>query len=120
MLSASNLTKEYQTGDHRLTVLRDVTFSIDQGEFVAIVGPSGSGQTTLLGLLAGLDTPSRGTVQLDGTDITALDEDARARLRGEKAGFVFQSSHLITTLTATENVQARLELGGEHRSAERA
>src|SRR5436190_1998936 len=83
MLSAANLTKEYQSGDHRLTVLRDVSFSIEQGDFVAIVGPSGSGKTTLLGLLAGLDTPSRGTVALDGTDITRLDEDARARLRGE-------------------------------------
>ena len=120
MLSASNLTKEYQSGDHRLTVLRDVNFSIEQGEFVAIVGPSGSGKTTLLGLLAGLDTPSRGTVQLDGTDITALDEDARARLRGEKVGFVFQSFQLITTLTAIENVQVPLELRGENHAVERA
>ena len=120
MLSASNLTKEYQSGDHRLTVLRDVNFSIEQGEFVAIVGPSGSGKTTLLGLLAGLDTPSRGTVQLDGTDITALDEDARARLRGAKVGFVFQSFQLITTLTAIENVQVPLELRGENHAVERA
>lgn len=120
MLSASNLTKEYQSGDHRLTVLRDVNFSIEQGQFVAIVGPSGSGKTTLLGLLAGLDTPSRGTVQLDGTDITALDEDARARLRGEKVGFVFQSFQLITTLTAIENVQVPLELRGENHAVERA
>lgn len=120
MLSASGLTKEYQSGDHRLTVLRDVTFSIEQGEFVAIVGPSGSGKTTLLGLLAGLDTPSRGTVQLDGTDITALDEDARARLRGEKVGFVFQSFQLIPTLTAIENVQVPLELRGENHAVERA
>jgi len=120
MLSASNLTKEYQSGDHRLTVLRDVNFSIEQGEFVAVVGPSGSGKTTLLGLLAGLDTPSRGTVQLDGTDITALDEDARARLRGEKVGFVFQSFQLITTLTAIENVQVPLELRGENHAVERA
>ena len=113
MLSASGLTKEYQSGDHRLTVLRDVNFSIDQGEFVAIVGPSGSGKTTLLGLLAGLDTPSHGSVHLDGTDLTALDEDDRARLRGEKVGFVFQSFQLITTLTAIENVQVPLELRGE-------
>ena len=113
MLSANDLTKEYQSGDHRLTVLRDVTFSIEQGTFVAIVGPSGSGKTTLLGLLAGLDVPSRGSVQLDGTDITALDEDARARLRGEKVGFVFQSFQLIPTLTALENVQVPLELRGD-------
>ena len=120
MLSATNLTKEYQSGTHRLTVLRDVTFAIEQGEFVAIVGPSGSGKTTLLGLLAGLDTPTRGSVQLDGTDLTALDEDARARLRGAKVGFVFQSFQLITTLTAIENVQVPLELRGEDHVAERA
>ena len=113
MLSASDLTKEYQSGAHRLTVLRDVNFSIDQGEFVAIVGPSGSGKTTLLGLLAGLDTPTRGSVHLDGTDITALDEDARAKLRGAKVGFVFQSFQLIPTLTALENVQVPLELRGD-------
>jgi putative ABC transport system ATP-binding protein len=120
MLSASGLTKEYQSGDHRLTVLRDVNFSIDQGEFVAIVGPSGSGKTTLLGLLAGLDTPTRGAVHLDGTDLTALDEDDRARLRGEKVGFVFQSFQLITTLTAIENVQVPLELRGEPDAVPRA
>jgi putative ABC transport system ATP-binding protein len=120
MLSASGLTKEYQSGDHRLTVLRDVNFSIEQGEFVAIVGPSGSGKTTLLGLLAGLDTPTRGAVRLDGTDLTALDEDDRARLRGEKVGFVFQSFQLITTLTAIENVQVPLELRGESDAVARA
>ncbi|HJQ21839.1 MAG TPA: ABC transporter ATP-binding protein, partial [Gemmatimonadaceae bacterium] len=120
MLSAANLTKEYQSGDHRLTVLRDVSFTIQQGDFVAIVGPSGSGKTTLLGLLAGLDTPSHGSVTLDGTDITALDEDARARLRGEKVGFVFQSFQLIPTLTALENVQVPLELRGEDGAADRA
>jgi putative ABC transport system ATP-binding protein len=120
LLSAQNLTKEYPSGDHRLTVLRDVNFTIDQGDFVAIVGPSGSGKTTLLGLLAGLDTPTRGNVVLDGTDITALDEDARARLRGEKVGFVFQSFQLITTLTAIENVQVPLELRGESNATERA
>jgi putative ABC transport system ATP-binding protein len=120
VLSASSLTKEYQSGDHRLTVLRDVTFSIEQGAFVAIVGPSGSGKTTLLGLLAGLDTPTRGSVHLDGTDITSLDEDARARLRGAKVGFVFQSFQLIPTLTAIENVQVPLELRGENHVVERA
>ena len=120
MLSANDLTKEYQSGDHRLTVLRNVTFSIEQGSFVAIVGPSGSGKTTLLGLLAGLDIPSRGSVHLDGTNITALDEDARARLRGEKVGFVFQSFQLIPTLTAIENVQVPLELRGENHVVERA
>jgi putative ABC transport system ATP-binding protein len=120
VLSAANLTKEYQSGDHRLTVLRDVNFSIPQGEFVSIVGPSGSGKTTLLGLLAGLDTPTRGAVHLDGVDMTALDEDARARLRGEKVGFVFQSFQLIPTLTALENVGVPLELRGENHAGARA
>lgn len=120
MLSATGLTKEYQSGAHRLTVLRDVTFAVEQGEFLAIVGPSGSGKTTLLGLLAGLDTPSRGSVHLDGIDITALDEDERARLRGAKVGFVFQSFQLIPTLTAIENVQVPLELRGESNATDRA
>src|SRR6476659_9129513 len=120
MLSASNLTKEYQSGDHRLTVLRDVSFHIQQGEFVAIVGPSGSGKTTLLGLLAGLDTPTRGTVLLDDSDLTRLSENDRARLRGEKVGFVFQTFQLIPTLTALENVQVPLELRGSDGAAERA
>src|SRR2546430_5591437 len=120
MLIAREVTKEYMSGEQRLAVLRDVTFSIEQGTFVAIVGPSGSGKTTLLGLLAGLDVPSRGSVQLDGTYITALDEDARARLRGEKVGFVFQSFQLIPTLTAIENVQVPLELRGENHVVDRA
>ena len=120
MLSATSLTKEYQSGTHRLTVLRDVSFAIEQGDFVAIVGPSGSGKTTLLGLLAGLDTPTRGSVHLDGVDLTSLDEDERARLRGEKVGFVFQSFQLIPTLTAIENVQVPLELRGENHATDRA
>jgi putative ABC transport system ATP-binding protein len=94
-------------------VLKDITFHLEPGGFLAIVGPSGSGKTTLLGLLAGLDRPTSGEVQLDGADLNALDEDARARLRGEKVGFVFQSFQLIPTLTATENVQVPLELRGE-------
>src|SRR6266699_2962638 len=113
MLIAREVTKEYMSGEQKLAVLRDVTFSLPQGAFVAIVGPSGSGKTTLLGLLAGLDTPTSGTVLLDDDDFSALDEDARARLRGEKVGFVFQSFQLIPTLTALENVQVPLELRGE-------
>jgi putative ABC transport system ATP-binding protein len=120
MLVARNLSKEYRSGDNRLTVLHDVNFAIPQGAFVAIVGPSGSGKTTLLGLLAGLDTPSTGQVILDGSDMTAMDEDQRARLRGEKVGFVFQSFQLIVTLTALENVQVPLELRGESGAGERA
>jgi putative ABC transport system ATP-binding protein len=120
MLAARDLTKEYQSGNTRLAVLRDVTFDIPQGAFVAIVGPSGSGKTTLLGLLAGLDLPTRGTVTLDGSDLTRLDEDARARLRGEKVGFIFQSFQLIPTLTAAENVQVPLELRGDGDAVGRA
>ena len=120
MLIARDLTKEYRSGDNRLAVLRDVSFSIPQGAFVAIVGPSGSGKTTLLGLLAGLDTPTRGQVMLDDADLTAMDEDQRARLRGQKVGFVFQSFQLISTLTALENVQVPLELRGDDHARERA
>jgi putative ABC transport system ATP-binding protein len=120
MLIAYHLTKEYASGDHRLTVLRGVSFTIEQGAFVSIVGPSGSGKTTLLGLLAGLDTPSRGQVIIDGTDITALTEDERARVRGEKVGFIFQSFQLIPTLTALENVQVPLELRGDSGARDRA
>jgi putative ABC transport system ATP-binding protein len=120
MLEARSLTKEYPSGDQRLTVLRDVTFVIPDGARVAIVGPSGSGKTTLLGLLAGLDTPTSGTVLLDGEDLTALDEDARARVRGEKVGFVFQSFQLIPSLSAQENVQVPLELRGDRDAAARA
>ena len=120
MLEARSLSKEYPSGTHRLTVLRDVSFLVPDGARVAIVGPSGSGKTTLLGLLAGLDTPSRGTVLLDGVDLGALDEDARARVRGEKVGFVFQSFQLIPSLSALENVQVPLELRGDGDAVPRA
>jgi putative ABC transport system ATP-binding protein len=120
MLVARELTKEFLSGGRPLAVLRDVSFSVPQGAFVAIVGPSGSGKTTLLGLLAGLDVATRGTVLLDGQDLGALDEDGRARLRGAKVGFVFQSFQLIPTLTALENVQVPLELRGEPDAAPRA
>jgi putative ABC transport system ATP-binding protein len=120
MLVARQLTKEYASGNHQLTVLRDVSFTVPGAAFVAIVGPSGSGKTTLLGLLAGLDLPTRGSVLIDGVNITAMDEDARARLRGEKVGFVFQSFQLIPTLTAVENVQVPLELRGERDASPRA
>jgi putative ABC transport system ATP-binding protein len=94
-------------------VLKDISFSLEPGGFVAILGPSGSGKTTLLGLLAGLDQPTSGSIYLDGRDLGALSEDARARLRVEAIGFVFQSFQLIPTLTAQENVQVPLELRGE-------
>jgi len=120
MLQARQLSKEYQTGDHRLAVLRDVSFTVPDGAFVAVVGPSGSGKTTLLGLLAGLDVPTHGSVLLDGEDLTRLSEDRRAQLRGAKVGFVFQSFQLIPTLTALENVQVPLELRGDAGAPARA
>ena len=120
MLLARDVTKEYPSGARTLTVLDSISFEIAAGAFVAIVGPSGSGKTTLLGLLAGLDTPTTGRVILDGADLGALSEDARARLRGEKVGFVFQSFQLIPTLTALENVSVPLELRGDADAADRA
>src|SRR6185436_10286555 len=117
MLTSESLTQVYLSGGRELTVLRQVSFSIPAGEFLAIVGPSGSGKSTLLGLLAGLDRPRSGRVILDGQDLSTLTEDGRARLRGEKVGFVFQSFHLIPTLTARENVQVPLELRGEEARA---
>jgi putative ABC transport system ATP-binding protein len=113
MLRAESLTQSYLSGGRELTVLRDITFALDPGAFLAIVGPSGSGKSTLLGLLAGLDRPRQGKVWLDGQDLGALNEDQRAALRAEKVGFVFQSFHLIPTLTARENVQVPLELRGQ-------
>jgi putative ABC transport system ATP-binding protein len=120
MLIAREVTREYRSGDQQLAVLRNVSFTIPQGGFVAIVGPSGSGKTTLLGLLAGLDTPTSGTVILDGHDLSAMNENQRAKLRGEKVGFVFQSFQLIPTLTARENIQVPLELQGVEGAASRA
>ena len=113
MLRCESLTQTYISGGRELTVLQDIGFELEDGGFLAIVGPSGSGKTTLLGLLAGLDRPKGGRVLLEGQDLSQLTEDQRARLRGEKVGFVFQSFHLIPTLTARENVQVPLELRGE-------
>lgn len=120
ILHCQSLSRTYRSGDRDLTVLKDITFHLEQGEFLAILGPSGSGKTTLLGLLAGLDQPTAGTVHLDGKPLGSLTEDQRARLRAEKIGFVFQSFHLIPTLTAQENVQVPLELLGEADSRPRA
>lgn len=113
MLVSEGLTQTYVSGGRSLTVLNNITFSLERGGFLAIVGPSGSGKTTLLGLLAGLDRPSRGEVILDGHRLSGMTEDERATLRARKVGFVFQSFHLIPTLTARENVQVPLELRGE-------
>jgi putative ABC transport system ATP-binding protein len=112
MLRANALTKSYLSGGRPLTVLKEVSLEVAAGGFLAVIGPSGCGKTTLLGLLAGLDVPTSGSVVLDGHDLGRLGEDQRAQLRAEKVGFVFQSFQLIPTLTAQENVQVPLELGG--------
>ena len=113
MLRCESLTRTYRSGGRDLTVLKGITLQVAAGDFVAVVGPSGSGKSTLLGLLAGLDQPTSGQVFLDGLDLGAMSEDERARVRGEKVGFVFQSFQLIPTLTARENVQVPLELQGK-------
>jgi putative ABC transport system ATP-binding protein len=112
-LRAEGLGKRVPLPSGQLTILDGVGFTIAKGEAVAIVGASGSGKSTLLSLLAGLDVPSEGSVTLDGAPLSALDEDGRAKVRGEKVGFVFQSFQLLPSLTALENVMLPLELRGD-------
>jgi putative ABC transport system ATP-binding protein len=112
-LVASGLGKRVRLPDHELTILEDIGFRIAPGEAVAIVGASGSGKSTLLSLLAGLDAPTSGYVSLGDVKLSALDEDGRAKLRGERIGFVFQSFQLLPALTALENVMLPLELRGD-------
>ncbi len=115
MIVAEHLVKTYRSGGRPLPVLEGVDLSIDAESFVAIVGPSGTGKTTLLGLLAGLDEPTGGRVLLAGEDLFALTEDGRAEFRARNVGFVFQTFHLLPTLTALENVMVPLELMGRER-----
>jgi putative ABC transport system ATP-binding protein len=112
LIRVRGLTKSIDTGTHRVDILKGIDLDIPRGQFAAIMGPSGSGKSTLLGLLAGLDSPTKGEIQLDGEEITSLSEDRMALLRGRKIGFVFQSYHLIPTLTAEENVLLPMELAG--------
>ncbi len=114
MIQVSGLTRSIDTGTHRVDILRGIDFEVPRGQFVAIMGASGSGKSTLLGLLAGLDTPTSGQIVLDGVDITRLEEDQMAKVRGQKLGFVFQSYQLIPTLTAEENVLLPAELTGHN------
>jgi putative ABC transport system ATP-binding protein len=117
ILQASGITKTIDSGTHRVEILRGIDLEVPAGQFVAIMGASGSGKSTLLGLLAGLDAPTTGRIVVDGVDITGLNEDKLALVRGRKIGFVFQSYQLIPTLTAEENVLLPHELTGGDVSA---
>jgi len=120
MIELRGVSKTVTSGTQPLTILHPLTLEIARGQFVAIVGPSGSGKSTLLGLIAGLDEPTSGDVVIDGVNITSLSEDALARLRGEKVGFVFQFFHLIPSLTAYENVSVPMEIAGAADARDRA
>jgi putative ABC transport system ATP-binding protein len=120
MISVHNLSMRLTAGGQIVTILDSVSLDIPAKQMVAIVGPSGSGKSTLLGLIAGLDKPTQGSIILDGVDITAMPESEMARYRRHKIGYIFQSFHLIPTLTALENVAVPLELNGDTTAAERA
>ncbi|MBX3268278.1 MAG: ABC transporter ATP-binding protein [Acidobacteria bacterium] len=120
MISISNLTKTVRSGTEDLTILSDVSLEIPDGQFVALTGASGSGKSTLLGLLAGLDSPSSGSITIDGDEITTMSEDGLATLRSSKIGFIFQSFHLIPSLTAYENVLIPMEIAGARDAHDRA
>jgi putative ABC transport system ATP-binding protein len=117
MIEVRNLSKTLVSGSHEVEILKGIDLTVPDREVLAIEGPSGSGKSTLLGLLAGLDFPTTGSVRLDGEEISSMDEDELARLRGRKIGFVFQSYNLIPTLTAEENVMLPMELKGESAAA---
>jgi putative ABC transport system ATP-binding protein len=112
VIRLESVTKIVQSGPEKLTILHPLDLEVSKGQFLSIMGPSGSGKSTLLGLIAGLDAPTSGRVEVDGEDLTALDEDALARMRGAKIGFVFQFFHLLPSLTALENVLVPMEIAG--------
>lgn len=120
MIAVRNLTMRLTAGGHAVTILEDITIEIPDKQVIAITGPSGSGKSTLLGLIAGLDKPTTGSISLDGVEITELHESQMARYRRQKIGYIFQSFHLILTLTALENVAVPLELNGDQNARARA
>ena len=120
MITLRGVSKTVESGGHPLTILHPLDLTVPPGQCLAIVGPSGSGKSTLLGLIAGLDAPTSGSISIDGVDITTLDEDRLARLRGEKVGFVFQFFHLVPSLTALENILVPMEIAGRRDARPRA
>ena len=120
ILEVKNITKEVNSPEGLLTIVKDINLSVEQGKPVSLVGPSGSGKTTLLAIMAGLDLPTAGTVRLLGSQITSIDEDKRAQIRGKDVGFVFQSFHLMPRLTALDNVMLPLEISGDPQSTDKA
>lgn len=120
MIQLANVSKVVTSGSEQLTILHALDLVIPRGQFVSIIGPSGSGKSTLLGLIAGLDAPTSGSIALDGHDITKISEDELAELRGRLIGFIFQSFHLIPSLTAYENILVPLEIMGIRKASEKA
>jgi putative ABC transport system ATP-binding protein len=120
MIELRGISKTVQSGGQPLTILHPLSLTVPRGQTLAIIGPSGSGKSTLLGLIAGLDAPSSGQILIDGVDITTLDEDTLAGLRGEKIGFVFQFFHLVPSLTALENILVPMEIAGRRDARPRA
>ena len=120
ILEVSNVTKNVSSPEGELTIVNDISLSLEEGVFASILGPSGSGKTTLLAIMAGLDLPSRGSVKLLDKEITSLNEDKRAQIRSKDVGFVFQSFHLLPRLSALDNVMMPLEILGAKDAKERA
>ena len=120
MIQLRKVSKTVMSGERPLTILHPLDLTIRSGQFLAVLGPSGSGKSTLLGLVAGLDSPSNGEIVIDDVDITRLGEDALAKLRGEKIGFVFQFFHLVPSLTAFENILIPMEIAGRRDASARA
>lgn len=120
MIELYKVSKVVPSGAEMLTILQPLDLMIPDGQFIAVVGPSGSGKSTLLGLIAGLDEPTSGEIRIDGQPITAMNEDSLAELRGNKIGFVFQSFHLIPSLTALENIMVPMEIAGVRDAQQRA
>ena len=120
MIVLENVTKTVRSGTENLTILKDVSLEIPNGQFVSITGASGSGKSTLLGLIAGLDAPTSGDILIDSEEITSMSEDELSQLRSEKIGFIFQSFHLIPSLTAFENILIPMEIRGQTNAKERA